>query len=389
MNGLKHSRQRIALVTMAPFPIGNVSTIRFTSYLNALVKKGVWANVIVYSPTSMAKHIKTRAGIDNGIHYQYATKITWGKHTTIITKLYYLLLGLFSTLKIINTSKVNTVILYGDNPLIVNLTLKFGSILLNYRLIGDRSEYPTVKQRKSKLKMAIYKLKNRILDGMIVMTRELNDFYAQILRHTGSTFLLPMTMDMRRFDHIKSLTTTDPYIAVVFGVHNRDGLYESIQSYIRYKDLGGTYRLKIIGDFYSMPNKSKLLKLIDSTNYPVEIVGKKPITEIPSILANASCLLTTPNEYISGGFPTKLGEYMLSGVPVVATRVGELDQYTTHMFDIIFAERGDIDGIANSIFWVNSNIQEAKKIAENARQTAQKKFSAETYVDGFQIFLFQ
>lgn len=389
MNNLKPSQRRIALVTMAPFPIGNVSTIRFTSYLKALVKKNVWAKVVIYSPTSMAKHIKTKEGISSGIHYQYSTKITWGKYVNVIVKLYYLIVGLFSTLKILSNSNVDTVILYGENSLLVNLMLKVGSLLFKYRLIGDRSEYPTVRQRKSRYKMVIYKLKNRLLDGMIVMTQELSDFYAKILKRKDTIFLLPMTMDMHRFDNVKYLTTIDPYIAVVFGVHNRDGLYESIQSYIKFRDLGGNYTLKIIGDFYLMPNKSELEELINTTPYQIEIVGKKSITEVPTILANASCLLTTPNTYISGGFPTKLGEYMLSGVPVVATRVGELDRYTSHMFDIIFAEAGNINEIANSIMWVNRNPQEAKVIAENARRTAQKNFSAETYINDFQKFLFQ
>lgn len=387
---MQHRRKeclRIALVTMAPFPIGNVSTIRYTSYLEALANKGIYTKVIVYTPTTMAKHIESKKGIFKGIHYEYASKITWGKYNNIFFRLFYLTIGLFSTLRIIFKFNLNTVILYGDNPVPVNLFLKLGSKLIKYRFIGDRSEYPTIRQRQSKIKLSMYKFKNSILDGMIVMTKELEVFYRKILKHNRSVFILPMTTDMHRYDNVIYNNFSDPYIAVVFGIHNRDGLYESLKSYMIYKELGGKYALKIIGDFDSMPNKSELQDLISSTKYRIDILGKRPITEVPEILANAKCLLTTPNSYISGGFPTKLGEYLLSGVPVVATQVGELDEFLTDKKDIIFAEAGNFNNIAGKILWIENNPNDAAKIAQNAQVTARECFSADSYADELIDFL--
>lgn len=378
---------KIGLVTMAPFPIGNVSTIRFTSYLEALVKRGIPATVIIYTPTNMAKHITTKKGLYKNINYKYATKITWGRLKNRYIKALYLVKGLLSTLRIIQKDKLNTIILYGDNPTIVNLVLKCGSILLRFRLVGDRSEYPSLRQRGSKLRLAVYKFKNSLLNGMIVMTKELKNYYSQIIGREDSTFLLPMTMDMHRFDNTYLHTPVESYIAVVFGTHNRDGLYETIRAYFKYKDMGGKYVLKIIGDFESMPNKKELRELINSSDYQVEILGKKNILEVPEILANASCLMTTPNSYVSGGFPTKLGEYMLSGVPVIATKVGELEEYLTDSKDVLFAEAGDINGIAKKILWIENNFSDAERIADNAKITAKKFFSADSYADNLIKFL--
>ena len=44
----------------------------------------------------------------------------------------------------------------------------------------------------------------------------------------------------------------------------------------------------------------------------IHICGLLPNDQLPGILAGASCLMTTPNSYPSGGFPTKLGEYMIA-----------------------------------------------------------------------------
>lgn len=380
-------RLRIGLLTMAPFPIGNVSTLRFTSYLESLVRNGAYAKVIIYSPTTMAKHISEKQGEHKGIEFEYATRITWGKYTNNIVKFYYLIVGILNSIKILRKDRINTVILYGDNPSIVNFIVKIACILFSCRYIGDRSEYPTVKQRSSRLKMSIYKFKNSLFDGMIVMTHELERFYSSILAKSKKTFLLPMTIDTHRFDQAILIEKKKAYIAVVFGVHNRDGLYESISAYFKYRNQGGSYALKIIGDFERMPNKNDLLTLIESQVYEVEIMGQMPITEVPDILANASCLLTTPNYYESGGFPTKLGEYMLSGVPVVATRVGELEEFVTNNYDIILAEPGNIDEISKKLLWIEKHPEEAKKTAIKAFETASHDFSADTYIPQLSEFL--
>lgn len=383
---MTNKQLKVGLVTMAPFPIGNVSTIRFTSYLEALVKRGISSKVIIYTPTSMAKHINVKQGTFRGIHFEFASKITWGRYCNILVKIYYLIIGVFSTLNIIRKSKINTVILYGDNPAIVYLLLKIGSKVLGFKLFGDRSEYPTYRQRESKIKLLIYKLKNSLLDGLIVMTKELDDYYKKILKHNKNTFLLPMTMDLQRFDNIFRYKC-DSYIAVVFGTHNRDGLLESIKSYFLYKDMGGKYGLKIIGDFDSMPNKSELQHLVDSSKYRIDILGKKSITEVPELLANARCLMTTPNSYISGGFPTKIGEYLLSGVPIVSTRVGELGNYLTDNKDIFFVKAGDINGIAEKLIWVENNQEYANQVAINGIDTVKRFFSAESYAEELESFL--
>lgn len=383
----RHKKLRVVLLTMAPVPVGNVSTLRFMSYLEALAKKGIFAKVIVYTPTNMAKNININCGEFRGVEYEYATKVTWPKNSNFLIKVFYFLKGLITSAKLIKNAKSNIILLYGDNPSVVNFFLWGLSKVLKCSFIGDRSEYPSIDVRQSKIRLLNYNIKNSLFDGMIVMTKQLDSFYKKLIKKNNPTFLMPMTTDIHRFDNVVKISNANLYIAVVFGTHNRDGLYESLKAYFEYRKQGGTFSLKLIGDFEGMPNKKSLNGLISDSCYEVSILGQLPIDEVPEILYNASCLLTTPNYYVSGGFPTKLGEYMLSGVPVVATNVGELSDFVTDKEDIIFAEAGNIKDIASKLKWVEQHKSEALTIADNAKKTANARFSAESYVAGLIAYL--
>lgn len=385
---MKDSKLRVALVTHAPFPLGNVSTMRYTSYLKALVKSGIFCYVLVYCPTRMAAHIKERSGSYDGIIYQYSTDITWKKYN-ILNKVVYLFKGLVKSIYYLIKQDIRTVILYGDNPFVVNLFYCFFCKFTGRRFVGDRSELPTVEERESKLKMFVYGLKQRMFDGMIIMTKQLMQFYHQYSAKDNFLFFLPMTIDPTRFDGIVRKRQEVPYIALVFGTHNRDGLMESLLSYDMYCSKGGSYELRLIGDYDNMPNKAMLDAQISSSKYKrrIHILGKQPNNKVPEILFSASILLTTPNFFISGGFPTKLGEYMLSGVPIVATKVGELLDYIEPDVDMLMSEPADYDAISNNLLELERNPELARALSNNAFIKAKNVFCADVYIDDLIVFL--
>lgn len=385
---MKNINPRIAVITQAPFPIGNVSTMRIISYLKSLSSIGIFTYVLIYCPTRMAAHIHESSGCFGNIHYQYATDITW-KRYNIIFKIWYTLKGLFKSIEYLNTNKISTVILYGDNLFIVNLFYWLYARIFRKRFIGDRSELPSVQTRNSKFRLTIYGLKQRMFDGMIVMTKQLVSFYSQYSTKNDFIFFLPMTVDPCRFDNLKEQNQNDPYIAVVFGTHNRDGLLESLKSFDLYCQKGGTYSLKLIGDYNNMPNKLELDQFINSSVYRsrINIIGKQSNDKVPYLLFNASILMTTPNYYVSGGFPTKLGEYMLSGVPIVATEVGELLDYVIPNKDMIICKPRDFDSISSALFCLERDHQFADELASNAKKKAKAVFCADSYVKDLAIFL--
>ncbi|MBR1378996.1 MAG: glycosyltransferase family 4 protein [Bacteroidaceae bacterium] len=335
----------------------------------------------------MAKDIKDPSGVYEGITYQYATDITWRKYN-LYNKILYLLKGIFSSINILKKDPCDVVILYGDNLMVVNVLFRLFSKRAKVPLIGDRSELPSVKIRNSKLRSFVYSLKQRTCDGMIIMTRSLLNYYKQFYKNE-SLFFLPMTVDPNRFNGLNRQEQVDTeYIAVVFGTHNRDGLLESIVSYKRYCEKGGRYSLLLIGDYCSMPNRAALEEEIERfyDKDRIRILGRQPNDKVPQYLINASILLTTPNMYISGGFPTKLGEYMLSGVPIVATEAGELLDYVTPGEDLLMCKPGDFEAISDSLLKLENDKVLSGYLSVNAKKKARSLFCADSYVNDMESF---
>src|SRR5690606_3427017 len=143
---------------------------------------------------------------------------------------------------------------------------------------------------------------------------------------------LPMTVDFTRFDKILPPVKgfTKPYIVYV-GVMNdaKDGVNILIKAYKEiYTDIK-EYQLYLVGPWhYDTPLHLKMIQEFGLVN-KIEWKGAYDRDLIPAIIQDADLLvLPRPDsKQAQGGFPTKLGEYLATGNPVVATRVGELPDY--------------------------------------------------------------
>jgi len=387
---------RCALIFLGPFPVGNVSSIRIMSYCKALAKEGAFVKVLLLAPTAEAAVNEFKSGNVDGVEYQYMTDITWkNKDTTRYVKFFYYIRGVFISFKYLRQDKINCLLSY-HNELFSNIFFRIFTKIIGIPFIIDKTEYPNGYFKMSAFRKKIENFKLKMFDGFIVITNELERFYLQITKYEKSKyFLLPMTIDSERYIGVEKDKDSKRYIAVVFGTHNRDGLFESVVAYHKYCKLKGEFYLDLIliGDFLglckSFPECNQILNYIKDHNLEksIEFKGLMSINEVPKILMNAKCLLTTPLEYISGGFPTKLGEYLLSGVPVVATSAGEIENYMTHNENIFLSNVMDIDSIAKNILFIDLNENEAKIIGESGKKIALTVFNAETYSKKFIEFL--
>jgi glycosyltransferase involved in cell wall biosynthesis len=88
-------------------------------------------------------------------------------------------------------------------------------------------------------------------------------------------------------------------------------------------------------------------------------------------------------------FPTKLGEYLLSRVPVIcAAESNELVNHVVHEKNVYLVKPNDIHGLAEGVLQLSQNKSLANSLADGGMDLAEKAFSIQANRDQLNSFLF-
>ncbi len=217
-------------------------------------------------------------------------------------------------------------------------------------------------------------------DGIALMTKTLLNHFESFPKPLPKLMHLPMTVDLKRFEQPKTSLEKfeSPYIAYV-GVMNdaKDGVSLLIKAFNLIKDKFVRHKVYLVGSWnYDTPIHERLIKKFELEN---RIIWMKEYSSdlIPNIICNADLLvLPRPDsKQAKGGFPTKLGEYLATGKPVCATRVGEIPNYLTDNQSVFFAEPGSVESFAKAMERALSNTDNAIFVGANGRKVAEKEFN--------------
>lgn len=229
-------------------------------------------------------------------------------------------------------------------------------------------------------------------DGMALMTQTLVKYYQAFPKPQPKLLHLPMTVDLERFEgHIEPLPEfQSPYIAYV-GVMNdaKDGLSNLIKAFNSIKDKFASHKVYLVGSWhYDTPIH---LQLIKHFGLEERVFWMKEYSrdQILNIICNADLLvLPRPDsKQAQGGFPTKLGEYLATGIPVCATRVGEIPNYLTNNESVFFAEPGSIESFAEAMERALGDYENAKRVGANGRKVAEEHFNKDVQARKLMRFL--
>jgi glycosyltransferase involved in cell wall biosynthesis len=98
---------------------------------------------------------------------------------------------------------------------------------------------------------------------------------------------------------------------------------------------------------------------------------------LPDMLGNAIMLVLARPEskQAEGGFPTKLGEYLATGKPVVVTGVGEIGDYLHDGENAYIAKPGDPRHFAEKMESVLNDYENALRIGARGQKLALTTFN--------------
>jgi glycosyltransferase involved in cell wall biosynthesis len=378
------------------FKASSASANRWRTMLEGLAKHGVEVHLIVTQGyQSMAEYREFKKhGVIGGIHCHYTVfLLRSGLWQRRLVK--YVLSPMLAGLNrrrvsmLLNHLSPDILFLHPSSAICDMYARIYPEKTDVFKLMIELSEFNDTAHTRTtnKLQLADTEKRNELLtkkilpdtDLFVIMTRRLIEHYRSLAGNTGAKYLhLPMTVDLARFKDVQPVALRVPYIAYIGALNNKkDGIDVLIESFARIAQVHDELTLYLVGGYQHDVDIQKDLIAKFSLEDKVVYLGEKTRDEIPPILMNAELLvLPRPDSrQAQGGFPTKLGEYLASGNPVCATRVGEIPDYLADNVSVFFAEPGNVESFTDAMLRALSNKAAAKIVGENGRKVAEKKFN--------------
>lgn len=304
----------------------------------------------------------------------------WEKDTFIEGKFRILsyLHNLYRARKLVKVG--DKVFVYGAEERLVKAVSKKG-----VEVYAEITEHPYIYNKNGRKGEKIIDEKSRslkILSGLCVISIRLYQYFSSVGVDTSMIRISNMFVDSDRFKIPKSKTSY-PNIAYC-GVlsYGKDGVDTLIKSFSIFHKTHPEYKLFLIGRAVSVDELDSLKQLCHQEGIDESVVftGQILPSEMPQILVDAKILaLARPNNLqAQNGFPTKLGEYLATGNPVVVTRVGEIPLFIKDGVNGYLAEPDDPVSFAEKLCWVADHYDEACQAAVRGRKLAEYEFSYKT-----------
>ena len=250
-----------------------------------------------------------------------------------------------------------------------------------YRVFSEVTEIPFYGNRLSISQRIILNIRYfaaRNFNGLFVISKALKHYYTA--KGVTRIEVINMFVDKSRFDGLCK-TNVEKYIAYCGTISlYKDGVDDLIRSYAIFNKHYPEYKLYIIGPFENETVKEDLERQVNDLKLSSQVVFTGPIEskEMPQKLLDASILaLARPdNKQAQYGFPTKLGEYLATGNPVVVTKVGEIPMYIEDKINGILAEPNNPKDFAEKLIYAAEHPKDAAAIGQKGKELTNSEFSS-------------
>jgi glycosyltransferase involved in cell wall biosynthesis len=343
---------------------------RWLSFARALSELGVACEFVFLLPDECNSHVPDALP---GIRFSYPWE---GKERSLLFKIKparQLLLHHYSCRLVRHLESGSKVVILEMSNVMFHL-LKRKDIAVFH----ERTEHPYAYPYKS-FSIDHYVRVTPQLAGLFVISEPLRQYFIAAGVSPEKICLINMTVDTSRFDGL-ARNAGDPYIAYCGTASNtKDGVDELIKAFALVHRAHPEVKLHIIGRTPAPEEYSGNLELIRELGLSSSVVltGIVPADKMPSVLKDATVLaLDRPdNLQAQYGFPTKLGEYLLTENPVVVTHVGDIPRFLEDGRSALIAPPSCPEAFAAKLIWALENPEAAGRIGKEGAQVARRYFN--------------
>ena len=373
--------RRVIIITSEAFPYGMAGTNRIISLCKGFKANGLDSGVLSFYKYGVPSDIivNPNRGIYEGIWYSNVFKTTVKNRFKIVRAFqdyFKFVLVFFHCIKVLNRS---TLVIYYSRETLPALSVKLVGFIKGSLFIKEETEHPSVRRMSSNslLKLLHINFHYNLFDGLYVITQNLSNYFREDLKYTKPILFVPMIVDINRFDHKSDINNN----TIVFSGElddEKEGLDLLIRAFHKVLETNPGYTLLLYGkasdkqqeDYY----KSMIADLKVENN--VLLMGYKIRDEMTKVFLCAKLFVFSrpPSLQATYGFSTKLGEYLATGKPVVATRVGEIEVYLKDKLNAFLCDP-NVDSLSDKICEILDDYEFAMKVGEEGRKCSFENFN--------------
>jgi|GEM_PF-633103 len=379
----------IIITGLFGFPNGMGATSRALAYAKGLTLCGADVQVICIKPSEPASGEALNAqvsGIYRGISFQYACCATRVASSRIGAAWLYFkgLVGLIGAVaKLAHTDKRCTILALPGDSTVLLIVSRLAAWLHGAKLVVERNEFPLVYRKVSRINRFIGWFNNRFgysrLDALIVISTHLEDYFRKILGPGESILRIPIMVEHNLWESSQLPSEADTFTITYCGNLDHEGEVDDLfRAYKGVSQLRRPIHLLIIGGGLRLSELKSIAQAVNPEGL-IEFTGQLSREEIVEKLAS-SHLLVLPRRggvFSSAGFPTKLGEYLATGKPVITTATGDIPLYLKDGESAYLIQPGDVQGLRDKIEEAIAHYDRALQIGQAGRCVAIEHFDIE------------
>lgn len=379
----------IHFYTTNPFPVGMAGTKRIQCYSKGLIAAGNTVYIHVCNRLFNTKEESEYpcCGEYNGINYDYISGLIKHKNKILRGLDWYVFDALRCFTHVMkNVQKGDRMLVY-LYPIFTQIVLLFAAWLKGVKVVKETCEHPSalgnVNSKWYKLcKWFEYKFVMPHYDGFIVISRELEKFVLKYKSCKAKCMIIPILVENpfenANFTLLKSEYTI-PYIIHTGTMHEqKDSISKILHAFSRFKEeTNSECRLVFTGpqanENCSYLPLIKQLCIEDS----VDLLGLVSTERIARLqhFATMTIIYKSDNLQTRNCFPTKLGEMLICGTPVITTTVGDANLYLENERTAFIIAPEDEVKLVEYMKYILNNPRESVEVGSAGRFVAEKYFN--------------
>jgi glycosyltransferase involved in cell wall biosynthesis len=378
---------RVAVFYTGAYPIGDVTTQRVHNLCLGLAAGGVDVQVLLANPTEKPGSMRNRvpSGECDGVKFEYVGGSITRSERFWVRRLQDLYCHIRTILVAAFGRRRYDIALVVGPSLDFRVFLPFAGRVSGRKVVLEINEYPYVNQRSATLgaikRQLLFRLVFPFYSGFVPISRHLSELVAEYKSPLASTITIPILAGAMSPDCDHSSPFDWPYIVHAGSLNEeKDGVLGILEAFaIVLRRIHTPLRLVITGKHEGTKQHHAVLAAIKAQELTERVLfvgycSREKLSRIleNSLLAIVNKLDTVQNRYC---FATKLADYLLHGVPVITTTVGEARHFLHDGGNAYVVAPGRPELLAEKVVAAINNPEDRRRIGRAGRELAATAFS--------------